>query len=295
MHRRKFLTAAPLAAAGWGVGEQLAAQVDHLASADAARLPGEGIPIHQQSVSQWCYGYLPLEELLPKLRAIGLSAIDLIAPHQWHVLQEHGFTCSMAYGREQEDITTGFIDEDKHDELVTAYTQSIPLAASFGIKSMVCFAGNRRGRNDLEGLRIAAKGLKRLMPIAAAHGITLHLEVFNSKVDHPDYMGDSSAWAIALVDMVDSENFKILYDIYHMAVQEGNIIATIHKYHQYFGHYHTAGVPGRHELNQEQELYYPAIMRAIRASGFTGYVAHEFIPTYDDRLAGLHEAVRICS
>jgi len=255
----------------------------------------QGIPLAQQSVSQWCFGYLTLDELLPKLSAIGLSAIDLIAPKDWPTLKAHGFTCSMAYGREQEDITTGFIDRDLHDQLHAAYAKTIPQMAEYGFKSMVCFAGNRRGQFDLDGLRIAAKGLKRLTPIAEEHGVTLQMELFNSKVDHPDYMGDSSAWMIALCDMVDSNNFKILYDIYHMQVQEGNVMATIRKYHDYFGHYHTAGVPGRHELNEDQELNYPAIMRAIRKTGFEGYVAHEFVPTYPDKLDGLREAVRVCS
>ena len=133
------------------------------------------------------------------------------------------------------------------------------------------------------------------MPIAKEHGVTLQMEAFNSKVDHPDYMGDSTSWLVTLCDLVDSDHFKILWDIYHMAVQEGNVIATIQQYHDYFGHYHTAGLPGRHELNEEQELYYPAVMRAIRATGYRGYVAHEFIPTYEEKLDGLREAIRVCS
>ena len=258
-------------------------------------VPGRGLPPSQQSVSYWCFGSIPLPELLPQLRALGLSAIDLIAPQEWAVVQDAGFTVSMAYGREREDITTGYVDAHLHEAINGAYAKTIPEAGRRGIRNMICFAGNRRGRYDLDGLRVAARGLKRLMPLAEDHGVTLHMELFNSKVDHPDYVADSSAWAIALCDMVDSERFRLLYDIYHMQVQEGNVIQTIRDHHAYFGHYHTAGVPGRHELNEDQELYYPAVMRAIRATGFAGYCAHEFVPTYDDKLAGLREAVRLCS
>lgn len=228
------------------------------------------------------------------MRKMGLSAIDLISPKDWPVLQEAGFTCSMAYGRENEDITTGYIDAKLHGDLNSAYAKTIPEAAKLGYKSMICFAGNRRGRYDMEGLRIAAKGLKKLMPVAKDHGIVMQMELFNSKVDHPDYMADSSSWGISLCDMVDSEHFKLLYDIYHMQIQEGNVVATIRQYHDYFGHYHTAGVPGRHELGEEQELRYPAVVKAIRETGFTGFLAHEFIPTTADKLAGLRDAIRIC-
>lgn len=290
MDRRSFLkkgaigsvgvisAASPLASSGFAKAEQANA----------------GIPVSQQSVSYWCYGFMELDELLPELKKMGLSAIDLIAPSQWPTLKKHGFTCSMAYGREKEDITTGFIDEHLHDELYSAYAKTIPEMAEHGYKNMVVFAGNRRGRNDLQGLRTAAKGLKRLMPVAKEHGVTLQLEVFNSKVDHPDYMGDSTEWAVSLCDLVDSANFKILWDIYHMQVQEGNVIQSIKDYHPYFGHYHTAGVPGRHEIGNNQELYYPAVVQAIKDTGYTGYLAHEFIPTGKTKLQSLRDAIRIC-
>ena len=305
MHRRRFLHASALGAvAAPALSPSVLAEAavrdsdaapGAIATAYPEHVPGQGIPPAQQSVSRWCYGYLPLERLLPELKEIGLSAIDLITPKDWPVLRDHGFTCSMAYGREDEDITTGFIDAGKHDELYSAYAKTIPQMAEYGYENLVCFAGNRRGQFDLDGLRTAAKGLRRLMPIAEEHGVTLQMEAFNSKVDHPDYMGDSTAWLVTLCDLVDSDHFKILFDIYHMQVQEGNVIATIRAYHDYFGHYHTAGVPGRHELNDEQELYYPAVMRAVRATGFACYVAHEFVPTYEDKLSGLREAVRVCA
>ncbi len=293
MDRRKFLMTS--AAAG---GAAACSPVVGLAEKTTVVTRGAaagGIPVNRQSVSYWCYNYLPLPELLGKLRDMGLSAIDLISPKDWPVLEEHGFTCSMAYGREGEDITTGYIDVDKHEVLNEAYAKTIPEAARRGYKNMVCFAGNRRGRFDLDGLRIAAKGLKQIVPIARDNGVVLQMELFNSKVNHPDYMADSSAWGIALCDMVDSEHFKLLYDIYHMQVQEGNVIQTIRDYHEYFGHYHTAGVPGRHELTEDQELNYPAVMRAIAATGYTGFVAHEFVPTYPEKLDGLREAIKVCS
>ena len=254
-----------------------------------------GLPASQQSASYWCFNKFALPDLLPRFKAIGLTAIDLITPEQWPVLQQHGFHCSMAYGRENEDITTGFIDEHLHDELYAAYAKTIPVMAEYGYKNMVCFAGNRRGRFDLDGLRIAARGIKRLIPIAREHGVVLNMELFNSKVNHPDCMADSSSWGITLCDMVDSDHFKLLFDIYHMQVQEGNIIQTIKDFHPYFGHYHTAGVPGRHEIGDNQELNYPAIAKAIRATGFTGYLAHEFIPTAEDPIESLREAIAICS
>ena len=295
MNRRRFLSASTAATAATALGPagSVLAQAPQGAGAASAKT---GIPVSRQSVSQWCYGYMPLEELLPKLKEVGLSAIDLITPKDFPILEAHGFTCSMCYGREGEDITTGFINADKHDELYAAYAETIPVMAEYGYRNLVCFAGNRRGMVDLDGMRTAARGIKRLVPIAKEHGVTLQLEAFNSKVDHPDYMGDSTPWLVTLVDLVDADNFKILWDIYHMQVQEGNVIQTIRDYGaDYFGHYHTAGVPGRHELNDEQELYYPAVVRAIAETGFDGYLAHEFVPTYEDKLSGLREAIEVCS
>ena len=298
MNRRHFLTASTAASAATALSPtgSVLANAPENASTAFAKTAGSGIPVEQQSVSQWCFGYLPLEQLLPELKKMGLSAIDLITPKDFPILKAHGFTCSMCYGRENEDITTGFINADKHDGLYEAYATTIPTMAEYGYKNLVVFAGNRRGMFDLDGMRTAAKGLKRLMPVAKEHGVTLQLEAFNSKTDHPDYMGDSTPWLVTLVDLVDSDNFKILWDIYHMQVQEGNVIQTIRDYGaDYFGHYHTAGVPGRHELNEEQELYYPAVVKAIKATGFEGYLAHEFVPTYEDKLEGLREAIRVCS
>lgn len=297
MDRRLFLKHGAVGAAGVSMLATSAIGARPLQRNVDANNPasGNGIPVSQQSVSYWCYGFIPLDELLPQLKALGLSAIDLISPKDWPTLKKHGFTCSMAYGREGEDITTGFINEKLHDGLVEAYAKTIPQMAEYGYKSMVCFAGNRRGMNDLDGLRAAAKGLRRLMPIAKEHGVTLQMEVFNSKVNHPDYMADSTPWAVTLCDMVDSDNFKILWDIYHMQVQEGNVIQSIRDYHDYFGHYHTAGVPGRNEIDNDQELYYPAVVKAIKETGYQGYLAHEFIPTAEDKLQSLREAIQICS
>ncbi len=294
MNRRNFLTTS-VVATGAAACTPVTGYAEKATATTLSATAAAGVPIAQQSVAYWSVGFLPLPELLPKLREMGLSAIDLISPKDWAMISDMGFTCSMAYGREDEDITTGYINEELHEKLNTAYAKTMPEAARRGYKNMICFAGNRRGMNDLDGMRVAAKGIKKLMPVARDNGIVLQMELFNSKVDHPDYMADSSAWAIALCDMVDSENFKLLYDIYHMQVQEGNIIQTIRDYHDYFGHYHTAGVPGRHELNDMQELKYPAVMKAIVDTGYTGYVAHEFLPTYPEKLDGLREAIKVCA
>ena len=292
MQRRQFIRSSATLAAAGGAYPHFAKAHTPASEQDPAR----GIPLNQQSVSRWCYGYLELPTLLSKLKDMGLGAIDLIAPAEYDVVSDHGMQVSMAYGREGEDITRGWIYTDDHDALYEAYSKAIPDIAKRGWSNLVCFAGNRQGRFDLDGLRIAARGIKRVVPILEEHGVTMQMELFNSKVDHPDYMADSSAWAIALVDMVGSDAFKLLYDIYHMQIQEGNVIQTILDYGpDYFGHYHTAGVPGRHELTEDQELNYPAVMRAIRKTGFSGYVAHEFVPTYEEKLDGLREAVRVCS
>jgi hydroxypyruvate isomerase len=163
-----------------------------------------------------------------------------------------------------------------------------------GYKNVICFSGNRRGMDDDTGLKNCAEGLKRILPLAEKNGITIQMELLNSKVDHKDYMCDRTAWGVALAKMISSPNFKLLYDIYHMQIDEGDVIRTIRDNHQYIGHYHTAGNPGRHEIDQSQELNYPAIMNAIVATGYKGHVAQEFIPVKADKIASLREAINIC-
>jgi hydroxypyruvate isomerase len=246
------------------------------------------------SVCRWCFSEIPLEELCKAVKQIGFGAIDLLKPHEWPIAKQYGLYSSMCYTAGETSLTKGWNDLKNHDWLVKDYLEGIELVAAAGYKNLICFAGNRNGMDDETGLNNCVTGLKKIMPLAEAKGVTIQIELFNSRIDHKDYMGDKSAWGIELCKRLGSPNFKILFDIYHMQIDEGDIIRSIQNNHQYFGHYHTAGVPGRHEIDDTQELNYPAIMRAIKASGYEGYVAHEFIPTHTDHLSSLQQAVTIC-
>ena len=191
-------------------------------------------------------------------------------------------------------LTEGFNHREYHNTLVENYLKHIDLVANAGYQNLICFSGNRNGMDDETGLQNAVEGLQKILPLAEKRGVVIQMELFNSKVDHPDYMCDNSAWGIELCKRLDSPNFKLLYDIYHMQISEGDIIRTIRDNHQYFGHYHTAGVPGRHEINETQELFYPAIMKAIVETGYKGFVAQEFIPTNVDPIRSLKKAISIC-
>jgi hydroxypyruvate isomerase len=248
------------------------------------------------SVCWWTYNFIPLEQLCQTVKQIGFSAIDLVGPKDWNTLKNHGVYSSMCNGAEI-SLTEGWNEKQYHSTLLKNYTDHINLVANAGYKNLICFSGNRKGMDDETGLKNCAEGLKQIMALAEKRGVIIQMELFNSKVNHPDYMCDKSAWGIELCKRIGSKNFKLLYDIYHMQINEGDVIRTITDHHQYFGHYHTAGVPGRHEINETQELYYPAIMRAIAATGFKGYIAQEFIPTgqnNESRIAALKDAVTIC-
>lgn len=249
------------------------------------------------SVCQWTYAGMSLEALCIEAKKIGINAIDLIAPKDWPVLKQHGLHCSMCYIGGKVSLTEGWCEPKNHPQLIKDYMEAIPLVAEAGYTNLICFSGNRNGMDDKAGLENCAKGLSQILPLAAKHHVIIQMELLNSKKDHKDYMCDHTAWGVELCKKLNSENFKLLYDIYHMQVDEGDVINTIQTFHSYIGHYHTAGVPGRHEINDSQELFYPAIMRAILATGFKGHVAQEFIPTGKDdaaKLAALKEAVRIC-
>ena len=246
------------------------------------------------SVCQWTYNFISLEELCKVVKDIGFNAIDLVAPKEWPILQKYGIYSSMCYHGGKTSLTEGFNDKQYHDQLVKDYTDVIPLMVKAGYKSVICFSGNRRGMDDETGMKNCAEGLKRILPLAEKNGITIQMELLNSKVNHKDYMCDRTAWGVALAKMLNSPNFKLLYDIYHMQIDEGDVIRTIQDNHQYFGHYHTGGNPGRHEIDDSQELYYPAIMKAIIATGYKGYVAQEFMPAKADKIASLREAINIC-
>lgn len=245
------------------------------------------------SVCRWCYNEIPLEELCKAANKIGIASIELTGPEEWPLLKKYGLTSAMPWGAGK-GITEGFNNLALHDELVKSYEEIIPKVAAAGLDKIICFSGNRNGLDDEQGIKNCAIGLKRLMPIAEKYKVTMTMELLNSKVNHADYQCDHTAWGAALCDAVGSDNFKLLYDIYHMQIMEGDVIATIRKFNKYIAHYHTGGVPGRNEIDETQELYYPAIMKAIIETGFKGYVAQEFVPKREDKIASLKQGVLIC-
>lgn len=245
------------------------------------------------SVCRWCYSKIPMEDFLQSLNDLGITAMDLTGPEDWPLMKKYGIHASMCWGAGL-GIEKGWNDSKLHEELIKDYLQMIPKVAEAGYTNLICFSGNRNGLNDKDGLKNCAVGLKQIMPLAEKHGIVIQMELLNSKVDHNDYMCDHAEWGVALCKEIGSENFKLLYDIYHMQIMEGDIIRTIKEHHAYFGHYHTGGNPGRHEIDETQELYYPAIMKAILETGFKGHVAQEFIPTWEDKIAALKQGVTIC-
>lgn len=245
------------------------------------------------SVCRWCFQDTPLDELARECAKIGIVAIDLLKPSEWETVEKHGLKCSMATD-EFAIIEHGFNDPANHEKLQENYKGLIDKASAHGIKNVIVFSGNRRGMDDETGIKNCVEGLNPLLDYAADRNVTLVMELLNSKVNHPDYMCDHTEWGVALGEALNKSNFKLLYDIYHMQVMEGDVIATIKKHHNYINHYHTAGVPGRNEIDETQELYYPAIVRAIVETGFDGYLAQEFIPTKEEKLVALKEAIRIC-
>jgi hydroxypyruvate isomerase len=248
------------------------------------------------AVCRWPFGFLSLDELCKVAKQLDISAIDLVGPEEWPILKMHDIDSSMCNGAEI-SLVQGWNNTEFHPRLIQNYTEHIELVSNAGYKNLICFSGNRVGMDDETGLRNCEIGLKTILSFAEKKGIIIQMELFNSKINHPDYMCDNSAWGIELCKRIDSPNFKLLYDIYHMQISEGDIIRTIQNNHTWFGHYHTAGVPGRNEIDHTQELYYPAIMKAIYATGFDGYVAQEFIPTRDTdagKIGALAEAISIC-
>lgn len=296
MNRRRFLMATGKTAALTAAATALAPRLN---AADTAA-PDSRI---NHSVCKWCYGEIPLEDLCVAGKTMGLKSIELLMPPDFATLQKHGLTCAMvsfpngktAAGVDVGGISKAFNRPEHHDALVAAYEPHLKAAASAGAKQVICFSGNRDGMDDQQGLENCATGLKRLLPLAEKLGIKLVMELLNSKLNHKDYMCDHSAWGVELCKRLDSASFGLLYDIYHMQIMEGDVITTIRDHHRWFAHYHTAGVPGRNEIDDTQELNYPAIMRAIADTGYQGFVGQEFSPKRPDKLASLSQAVRICS
>jgi hydroxypyruvate isomerase len=249
----------------------------------------------KQSVSRWPYARIPLPEFARACAAMGLQAIDLLQPEDWAVVRDHGLTCSMGYPTARRDfISTGFNDPANHAMLLRELERTIPLAARAGVPNVIAMFGDRRGRADAEGVAHCIHGLSQIKRLAEEQGVTVCVELLNSKVDHKGYQGDHTAFGVEVMRGVDSPRVKLLYDIYHMQIMEGDVIRTIRDNIRHIAHFHTGGVPGRHELDDSQELNYRAVARAIADLGFTGYVAHEFVPTKDP-LTALKEAVGICT
>ena len=249
----------------------------------------------KHSVCKWCYQDIPLDEFCASAKKIGLQSVELLGPDEWPTLKKHGLTCAMAsYWEDGFGITKCWNRPEHHDQLVALYEKSIPLVAKAGLKQIITFSGNREGMDDETGMKNCAEGLKRIMPLAEKNNVLVVMELLNSKVNHPDYMCDHTKWGAALCNMIGSENFKLLYDIYHMQIMEGDVIATIREYHPYISHYHTGGVPGRAEIDESQELFYPAIVQAIVDTGFDGYIAQEFVPRNENVIASLQAGVEIC-
>ena len=248
------------------------------------------------SACRWCYGSIPMEELAIAAKNIGLVGIDLVGPADWPILKKYDLISTMCNGAEI-NLVDGWNNKQFHSKLIQNYTKMIPLVAKAGYKNLICFSGNRRGMDDETGLQNCTEGLKQIMSLAEKNNVMVIMELLNSKVDHKDYQCDKTNWGDELVKRIGTPNFKLLYDIYHMQIDEGDVIRTIRANFDHLAHYHTGGVPGRHEIDESQELYYPAIIKAIVDLGFKGYLAQEFIPTAkvkEDQLAALTKAVKIC-
>src|SRR5689334_758339 len=249
----------------------------------------------KQSVSRWPYSKIPLPEFCRACKDMGIVAIDLLQPEEWAVVRDAGLVSSMGYPSKRDDfIPTGFNDPANHAMLLRELETTIPLAAKAGVPNVIAMFGNRNGRSDGEAMEACVNGLSQIKALAEEQNVTVCLELLNSKVDHPDYQGDHTAFGAAVMERVGSPRVKLLYDIYHMQIMEGDVIRTIRTNIKYIGHFHTGGVPGRHELDDSQELNWHAVARAIADLRFEGFFAHEFVPTRDP-MTSLREAVQLCT
>src|SRR6266699_4545896 len=292
--RRRFLTASGVALSSLALGNPV--------GTDPGRKPGvhgalDRVPPGRlkQSVSRWPYRQIPLPEFARAAAGMGLAAIDLLGPDDWDPVREASLVCSMGYPASRRDfIATGFNDRANHAMLLRELETTIPEAARHGVPNVIAMFGNRRGKSDAEGIDNCVAGLTQIKGLAEAQGVTVCVELLNSKVDHPDSQGDHTAFGVAVMKGVGSPRVKLLYDIYHMQIMEGDVIRTIRDNRDYIAHFHTGGVPGRHELDGTQELNWHAVAAAIADTGFQGFVAHEFTPTRDP-LTSLSEAVAVCT
>ncbi len=268
-------------------------------AAFAADLPaGVTMPVVKngrinQSVCLWCYSGIKLDEMIPVAKKIGLKSIELQEPKAFPALKEAGLVCAMTSGVAG-GITKGFNRRENHEKINDTLKKLADANAEFSFPNVICFSGNREGQDDAEGIKICAEGIKKVIGYFEQKKVNLVMELLNSRVDHKDYQCDKSAWGVELCKAVGSENFKLLFDIYHMQIMEGDIMRSIKTNGQYFAHYHTGGNPGRHEIDETQEINYPAVMKAIVETGYKGYVAQEFVPARKDKIASLVQAVTIC-
>jgi hydroxypyruvate isomerase len=285
-----------------GAGTVLATSMSLLHASDTPPPARKGRV--KQSVCQWCFKGVALDDLCVAAAGMGLQSVELLGPKDFATVKKHGLTCAMVSNPTTKvgeqtvgGITHAWNRVEYHDALVGAYEAHLQATAAAGFPNLICFSGNRHGMSDEQGLENCAQGLRRLIPLAEKLGVTLVMELLNSRVNHKDYMCDHTEWGVELCKRIGSERFKLLYDIYHMQIMEGDVIATIRRHHAYIAHYHTAGVPGRNELDENQELFYPAIMRAIVETGYQGYVGQEFIPRAKETaaaLAALRHGVQVC-
>ncbi|MEJ6602646.1 MAG: TIM barrel protein [Opitutaceae bacterium] len=274
-----------------------------LAASGAVLAPTSAVAAHhhtmigryKHSACKWCYKDITLEEMADRAHDVGLNSIELVNVSELPILAKHGLECAMVWGVPG-GIKSGLNNRDNHGRIKEFMARDIPVMAEQGAKNMIVFSGNRDGQPEDEGLDVCAEGLAQIVPIAEKHGVTISMELLNSKVNHEDYLCDRTPWGVKLCEKVGSEHFKLLYDIYHMQIMEGDIIRTIRDHHPWISHYHTGGNPGRHELDGDrQEIDYPKVMGAIADTGYTGFVGQEFQPTEADPLAALARAIKLCS
>ncbi|NND31473.1 MAG: TIM barrel protein [Saprospiraceae bacterium] len=286
MKRRELLRNMSLAAGAIAVNKKILS-----AATDPALFEGAEI-IH--SVCRWCYNDVPLEVLCEAAQDMGIKSVEITGPGDWPTLKKYNLGCGMGTDKVA-NISKGFNDPQYHHNLQEGYKDLIKAAADQGVPNVIVFSGNRNGMDDMVGLENCAVGLEPLVKQAEELGIKIVMELLNSKVNHKDYMCDHTPWGVKLVEKIGSPNFSLLYDIYHMQIMEGDVIATIRSSKDYIAHYHTGGVPGRHEIDESQELYYPAIIKAIKETGYKGYLGQEFVPAREDKIASLRQGVEICT
>ena len=282
MPTRRELLAAGAAAAAWPLLARAAGAPDRAVTRGKLK----------QSVSRWCYKQIPDREFYKAVADLGLPAVDLLGQDQWPIVKEFGLVCSMGYGGGG-TIPDALNVVANHDAIVKGLTEALPNAVKHGVPNLITFFGNRRGMADAEAIKNCIAGLNRIKGAAEDHGVTICVELLNSKVNHPDYQGDRTAFGLEVVKAVGSPRVKLLYDIYHMQIMEGDFIRTIRDNKEWIAHYHTGGVHGRNEIDDTQELNWRTVCKAILETGFTGYVAHEFVPKRDP-LTSLREAVVLC-